>query len=99
MPSIADIQDKKEAEILQKYPSTSQPQHDHVVQRSEAHAARILQRTYRGHRERRQLQGLSLDPTSRWTEVRSWSDYTGPTAFPSLADSLDRRSKKLSIKT
>ena len=69
MSSIADVQDQKEAEILPKYANVAQPQHKNVVQRSETEAARILQRTYRGHRERRQLQGLSLDPTTRWTEV------------------------------
>ena len=35
----------------------------------ESDAARTLQRTYRGHRARRQLQGLSLDPSTRWFEV------------------------------
>lgn len=71
MSSIAEIQDKKEAEILEKYTDTEQPQHENVVQRTESQAARLLQRTYRGHRERRQLQGLSLDPSTRWTEVLS----------------------------
>lgn len=35
----------------------------------ESNAARTLQRTYRGHRERRQLKGITLDPATRWTEV------------------------------
>lgn len=35
----------------------------------ESDAARTLQRTYRGHRERRQLKGITLDPATRWTEV------------------------------
>ena len=35
----------------------------------ESDAARVLQRNYRGYRERRQLKGLSLTPASRWAEV------------------------------
>jgi hypothetical protein len=32
-------------------------------------AARMIQRTYRGHRERRQLNGIGLDASARWAEV------------------------------
>ena len=32
-------------------------------------AAKIIQRNYRGYRERRQLQGLGLDASARWAEV------------------------------
>lgn len=35
----------------------------------ESDAARTLQRTYRGYKSRRELQGFSLDPSTRWTEV------------------------------
>lgn len=66
MTSIAEIQDRKEAETLKKYTDT------------ESQAASLLQRTYRGHRERRQLQGLSLDPTSRWTEVSPPIPFISP---------------------
>lgn len=34
------------------------------------HAAEVIQRNYRGYRERRQLQGMGLDASARWTEVR-----------------------------
>ena len=63
MSSIAEIHDKKEAHILDKCKVTDS------VEARESHAAKVLQRNYRGHRERRQLRGLSLDPTTRWTEV------------------------------
>ena len=73
MTSIAEIQDKKEREVLKKYQSTEQPQDTAPLQHEESTAARVLQRTYRGHRARRQLRGLSLDPSTRWTEVSEQS--------------------------
>lgn len=33
-------------------------------------AAQLIQRNYRGYRERRQLQGMGLDASARWAEVR-----------------------------
>jgi hypothetical protein len=33
------------------------------------HAATIIQRNYRGHRDRRALKGHGLDPSTRWLEV------------------------------
>ena len=76
MTSIAQVQDQKEHDILNKYQSTEQPQDGSQLQHQESAAARVLQRTYRGHRERRQLRGLGLDPSTRWTEVR-----IGPTLY------------------
>lgn len=35
----------------------------------EEHAAALIQRNYRGYRERRQLSGLSLSPGDRWREA------------------------------
>ncbi|KAK7522768.1 hypothetical protein IWX49DRAFT_491972, partial [Phyllosticta citricarpa] len=35
----------------------------------EEFAAKLIQRNYRGYRERRQLQGLRLDASTRWIEV------------------------------
>jgi hypothetical protein len=37
----------------------------------QADAAQMIQRNYRGYRERRQLKGIGLDASARWTEVRS----------------------------
>lgn len=34
-------------------------------------AAQMIQRNYRGYRERRQLQGIGLDASARWAEVHS----------------------------
>jgi hypothetical protein len=39
--------------------------------RDQEHAAQMIQRNYRGYRERRQLQGIGLDAGARWVEVRS----------------------------
>lgn len=33
-------------------------------------AAQLIQKNYRGYRERRQLQGMGLDAGARWSEVR-----------------------------
>lgn len=35
------------------------------------HAAQIIQKHYRGYRERRQLQGMGLNAGARWSEVHS----------------------------
>lgn len=68
---ISDIQVQKEQEILRRY-------HKHSIE--EQDAAKLIQRTYRGHRARRQLSGLTLDPTSRWVElVKEWR-YRSATA-------------------
>lgn len=41
-------------------------------------AAQMIQRNYRGYRERRQLQGMGLDASARWAEVghvrTTWGD-------------------------
>ena len=59
---ISDYQKRKEVEIDRKY---------HTAEEHEA--ATKIQKAYRGHRVRRQLDGLTLDPSSRWTEIiREW---------------------------
>ena len=59
---ISDYQKRREIEINRKY---------HTAEEHEA--ATKIQKAYRGHRTRRQLDGLTLDPSSRWTEViREW---------------------------
>jgi hypothetical protein len=36
---------------------------------AEEDAAQMIQRNYRGYRERRQLKGIGLDASARWAEV------------------------------
>ncbi|KAL8858013.1 MAG: hypothetical protein Q9178_005474 [Gyalolechia marmorata] len=65
MTSIAEAQERKEQEVNQKYESD----------RRQSDAARTLQRTYRGHRARRELKGLSLSPSARWAEAIKEANY------------------------
>ena len=58
---IDSTQRRKEVEVDRKY--------------GHEEAAKIIQRNYRGFRVRRELQGLSLNPSSRWAEVRSSPRY------------------------
>ena len=71
MSSIAERQVRSERDIDSKY------KEDHSLQLAhrESQAARTLQRTYRGHRERRQLAGLSLNPSTRWLEAIKEAQY------------------------
>ena len=57
--TIDAAQREREAEVVRKY-------QDGAVE-----AAKLIQRNYRGHRVRRELQGLSLTPSTRWVEVDS----------------------------
>lgn len=65
MTSIAEIQEDKGHNTKEQNKPTS----DCETSRRESAAARTVQRTYRGHRDRRQLGGLTLDPSTRWIEV------------------------------
>lgn len=66
---ISQVQERNEAEIERKYHTNEE--HD---------AATIIQKAYRGHRERRQFEGLTLGELvcSRAISVRKVADYTAP---------------------
>lgn len=60
-----------------------------VVDENEAHeslrakAATVIQRSYRGYRVRREIQGLGLDASTRWTHAirdAQWEELTKPRA-------------------
>ncbi len=90
MSSIAQTQEKKEHEILKKYKNTESLK-DEDFDRKQSEAARTLQKNYRGYRARRELRGLSLDPSSRWVEVSTTLAYgCHPVRFPNI----HRQSKK-----
>jgi hypothetical protein len=89
MTELAEIQDHKEAEILKKNAAKV----DLNLGDGDRHkAAELIQRNYRGYRERRQIQGMALgmDPTTRWVEAikeARYRDYTAPKARASLEGS------------
>lgn len=66
---ISDVQLQKEQATATRY--HSEEEHD---------AAKLIQRAYRGHRERRQIDGLNLDPSSRWLEIIKEWQYRSATA-------------------
>lgn len=70
---ISEVQLQKEHEIDSKY----------VNAITEHEAATRIQKAYRGHRERRQLEGLTLDPSSRWMEVFRELRYRSAISPPS----------------
>lgn len=47
----------------------SAPRADMLEASEQRQAAEMIQRNYRGYRERRQLQGMGLDASTRWAEV------------------------------
>ncbi|KAL2063493.1 hypothetical protein VTL71DRAFT_5298 [Oculimacula yallundae] len=80
---IAAVQERKEKEIMQRL-----SEEENSVEREKA--ANLIQRNYRGHRERRMLNGLSLDPSTRWIEAVREAQYrnlTTPRARGTLEQS------------
>ncbi|KAK4499431.1 hypothetical protein PRZ48_009945 [Zasmidium cellare] len=51
-----------------------------------SNAAKLIQRNYRGHRERRALEGYGLSPGTRWLEALKDAEYTNFTKPQSRAD-------------
>lgn len=66
---ISNVQIHKEEATRKRYESVQE--HD---------AAKLIQRAYRGHRERRQLNGLMLTPSTRWVEIIKEWRYRSATA-------------------
>ncbi|MCJ1478724.1 hypothetical protein MMC13_007408 [Lambiella insularis] len=66
--SIAGIQEERERQIDGKYHSSQDTSTDGETEKRDA-AAGTIQRNYRGHRQRKKLDELSLDPSTRWTEA------------------------------
>ena len=65
---IAEIAAKQDAKAAAR--KAAQPKRK---SHEEEQAAQMIQRNYRGYRERRQLAGMSLDPSARWVEVCTYS--------------------------
>jgi hypothetical protein len=69
---ITAAQEQKEEEVMQKRLSQDAP---NLSDAERQKAAGLIQRNYRGYRERRQLQGFGLDPSSRWMEAVKEARY------------------------
>jgi hypothetical protein len=82
---IASIQEKKEVEAIKKRLSED---HADLDSEERERAAELIQRNYRGHRERRMLAGMSLDPSTRWVEAIKEARYRNLTQ-PRARDSTD----------
>ncbi|KAJ4382939.1 hypothetical protein N0V86_002166 [Didymella sp. IMI 355093] len=54
-------------------------------------AAQLIQRNYRGYRERRQLQGIGLNASARWAEAVRDAKWRNATRLKSRADSQPNR--------
>lgn len=83
---ISSVQEAKEEEIMRKRMSLGNPD---LSDKERAKAASMIQRNYRGYRERRQIRGMGLDPGSRWIEALREARYrslTTPKARASLEE-------------
>lgn len=80
---IAKSQERRETEVDRRYSGEASRTHgtespaemelSAAEEQERAQAAGKIQRVYRGHRARRAMDGLSLDPSTRWDEVgESW---------------------------
>ncbi|KAH6609420.1 hypothetical protein Trco_002766 [Trichoderma cornu-damae] len=75
---IAHVQEEKEEEIRQRVKQQKHRSHHESRQSLQSSksdersdAARVIQKTFRGYRARREMSGLSLDPSTRWiTAIR-----------------------------
>ena len=73
---ISTLQEHKEEEAIMKRLSED---HAGLSEEERAKAAALIQRNYRGHRERRILAGMSLDPSTRWIEAVKEAQYRNMT--------------------
>jgi hypothetical protein len=84
---ISEVQAQKEKEISTKRLSGNYELHNEERER----AAGLIQRNYRGHRERRMMAGLSLDPATRWKEAIKEARYRELT-MPRAREDVEVRS-------
>lgn len=82
---ISSIQEKKEVDAIKKRLSED---HGELSSEEREKAAELIQRNYRGHRERRMLAGMSLDPSTRWVEAIKEARYRNLTQ-PRARESTD----------
>ncbi|CZR55308.1 uncharacterized protein PAC_05195 [Phialocephala subalpina] len=87
---IGEVQERKEREIIKKRLGES---HADLNESERERAAGIIQRNYRGHRERRIMNGMSLDPSTRWVEAVKEARYRDLTT-PRARNSVDGAPRK-----
>jgi hypothetical protein len=87
---IGEVQEEKEKEMIKKRLGES---HKDLNESERERAAGIIQRNYRGHRERRIMDGMSLDPSTRWVEAIKEARYRNLTT-PRARNSVDGAPRK-----
>jgi len=77
MEEIGKAQEKKETDVILKraHLEGNGDASGNMSEEERRRAAISIQRNYRGHRERRMLDGLSLDPSTRWVEAVKEARY------------------------
>lgn len=90
MERIGEVQEEKEKEMIKKRLEES---HKDLNESERERAAGIIQRNYRGHRERRIMDGMSLDPSTRWVEAIKEARYRNLTT-PRARNSVDGAPRK-----
>ena len=73
---ISTLQERKEEEHIMRRLSQD---HGGLSEEERIRAAALIQRNFRGHRERRMLEGMSLDPSTRWIEAIKEARYRNMT--------------------
>lgn len=69
---IEAVQIKKEKDQIRKSLTLEHPQ---LSEMEEQKAAELIQRNYRGYRERRQMKGMGMDASTRWLEALKEARY------------------------
>ncbi|KAI9744406.1 MAG: hypothetical protein M1818_001935 [Claussenomyces sp. TS43310] len=87
---IASVQQEKEEEISRRRLSEERP--DGMSDEERAKAAGLIQRNFRGYKERRQMEGKRLDASSRWSEALKEARYMNAITVRSRESTGIRRS-------
>lgn len=66
---ISAKQDARAKEVRERRAAQVQERSASLGTAERSHAAALIQRNYRGYRQRREMQGFGLDPSTRWLEV------------------------------
>ena len=69
---IEAVQIKKEQDQIRKSLTLEHPELSEMEERK---AAELIQRNYRGYRERRQMKGMDMDASTRWLEALKEARY------------------------